>query len=298
MRKIALLLILIPSCLSAAVFDSNSIGQILSFKDELEGVGYEGETENGETTIYHDGEIVITRVDTESGYTITFPDYSETTVLENGRRVRTTIETAEGETVYTYIYDGERLSSVSVSSEEGIERRVVYLDTPAGRLAGLSGDADSRILPLYYIYEAENGMITSTASSDDAPAPPVGYEVGEDGSWREEGFSNGRPVIRTYSPEGLLISTEGSGVREEYRYDDEGRMTFSFERRGSTTLVTEYSDGKPYITERYNGAMLESVRRHLNTGDVEELRYSDGVLRARILFDRDGYRVKSVENYR
>ena len=299
MIRLILFLLLIPCSLGAAYFESNPIGQMLQPKDGLDGEGWEGESEDGRTVIYEDGVIMRERVETDSGYTITEPGRTEEIVLgEGGRRISRTVTEDGTETSYTYFYDDGMLSSVSISENGELVRRIVYLNTPSGTLAGLSGDTQGFILPSYYVYESD-GRAIQAAETSASWVPPVGYTLLEDGSWREETEVDGRSVVRIYSPDGRLISTEGSGVREEYRYREDGTLSSSIERRGNVSLVTEYDERGDTIAEyRYAGPVMETERHYLPSGEIEEIRYRDGVRRNRILFDSDGLRVKEVENYR
>ena len=67
MRKLALLCLLLPLPLSAAVFSSNSIGQEISPKEMLDGSGYELEREGGVSTLYMDGNPVMVRTESDEG---------------------------------------------------------------------------------------------------------------------------------------------------------------------------------------------------------------------------------------
>ena len=300
MIRLILLLLLLPSMLGAAYFESNQIGQVLQGKDGLDGIGWEGESGNGRTVIYHDGAVMRERIDTASGYTIMEPDREEEILLDgDGRRLSRTVRESGIETVYTYFYEGDTLSSLSVSEDGEMVSRIVYLNTPSGKLAGISGDVTGFMLPSFYVYESDGTAIRATEASTSEWTPPLDYTLLEDGLWREEADVDGRSVVRIYSSDGRLLSTEGNGVREEYRYDDDGLLVSSVERRGSSSVVTEYDEmGKKAAELRYSGPVLENERHYLPSGEIEEIRYHDGERRSRILFDRDGLRVKEVENYR
>ena len=292
------LLLLIPSFLSAAVFDSNQIGQVIMLKDELEGQGWEGESDGDHTTIYLDGEVMREKTADETGYTLHEPGRTERVVTDgDGQRLSCTVSENGSETVYTYFYEDDVLSSVSVSVDGVLERRIVYLNTPSGNLAGFAGDSSGFILPSYYVYEADGSAIRASEDSG-GWEPPADYVLMEDGSWREESEVDGRSVVRIYSPDGRLLSTEGSGVREEYSYDEDGVLLSSVERRGRSSTVRKYEDGRLVSESRFSGPVIENERHFLPDGRIEEIRYSGGTRRNRILFDSDGLRVLEVENFR
>ena len=153
MRKLALLCLLLPLPLSAAVFSSNSIGQEISPKEMLDGSGYELERDGGVSTLYLDGNPVMVRTESDEGYTVESEGYEESVVISDGRRERSTIREGGRETSYTYFYDGDRLSSVSISVDGELAKRIVYLDTASGTPAAFSGDISGYILPSCYIYD-------------------------------------------------------------------------------------------------------------------------------------------------
>ena len=294
MRAFLFLLLLIPVPLFSAVFTSNSIAQALEEKDALEGTGYELETGDRGYTLYLDGAPIEERSADDGGYTIVSEDREERVDTENGRRTRRIVKEGDSETIYTYFYDGDRLSSVSISTDGSLEKRIIYLDTASGTPAALAGDIEGYITPSYYIYTLDGTVIK--AEGESGWTPPASYILQSDGTWRESTVVDGRPVERVYSPTGLLLSTEGSGVMEEFRYSSDGELLSSVERRGGNTDVTRYENGNVKSISHYSGTELASVRTYLDSGDVEEIRYENGSPRARILFDSDGLRIKEVEN--
>ena len=294
MRKLLLLMLALPAPLFSAVFTSNSIGQQIALKDSLEGSGYELAVEDGRSVLYSDGNVVMEREESPDGYSLISDGYEERVTIEDGQRTRCTISENGHETVYTYFYEDERLSSVSVSVDGQLARRIIYLDTASGTPAALAGDVKGYLLPSSYIDSIDGNVIRAEGSS--VWTPPVSYVLQEDGSWKEESEIDGRPVTRIYSPEGLLLSTEGNGILEEFRYDDDGSLISSIERRGRESTVTRYADGNISSISYYSGTDLSHVRTYLDSGEIEETRYEDGRPRAIIVFDSDGKRVKEVRN--
>lgn len=300
---IALLSALLPLS-AASYFSSNALGQNLGAIDGLTGTGYEGETDGGRTVIYNDGKIISKRTVSDNSSTLVEDGYSESIVYDNdGRRVSLTVEDGGRTTKSVYSYDGERLSSVVITDGEGIERIIEYIDTPEGRLMGLSGDESGYILPSYYVYTASDGTVSvslhtsdETASSEFAPDPSV-YSVDEDGNWTGTTMEDGVSVTRVYSPDGLLLSLSGDGRTESYEYDDDGLMISSDVTEGEQRTVTMYEDGRTVSETIYDDGVISRERRYNDDGSVEEIRYSDGKMKTRILFDSDGLRIRSVENF-
>lgn len=298
MRK-ALLLLILSSHLAAAPFLSNVLGQDLGSIDSLTGSGYEGERNGNTTTIYLDGSVIMTREDSENGYTIERGDVTESVVYgEDGKRVSWFSESPARSEVHQYFYNEDgTLSSLSVSVDGNLERRIEYLDTPSGSLAGTEGSLESYITPSFYVYTLDgntirytyhdNGMVSRTDSS----VPPAEYEEDEDGNWIERRDGS----IKVYSPEGLLLREEDGERTIQYEYDEDGVISSITESEGDERIVTAYSDGREEKRDEYIGDELVRTRRELDNGDIEEIRYRDGLAEYLIVFEGDGERVKRVE---
>lgn len=295
--KAVVLFLLAASSLSAAAFQSNALGQDLGPLESVSGAGYEGFAEDGKTTIYLDGDVIREREENDNGYTITEEERKEAVVLdEDGRRLSWSVETPERTETHQYFYEDGRLSSVSVSIDGEMVRRIEYLETPGGTLAGTEGSLESYIAPSFYVYSLDgdtirytyhdNGMVTK----EDSSLPPAEYETEESGNWIERRDG----VTRTYSPDGLLISEESGSTLTEYLYED-GIVSEVTVTEGDKRLVTSYSDGKVSRTDEYNDGVIQKTRTFLDNGDIEEIRYRNGEEEYLIVFEGDGERVKKVE---
>ncbi len=303
-RKLLLPLVFI-SLLSPSfgeAFLSNALGQNLGTIPALTGAGYEGESDGAETVIYHDGDVIRRRTVTDRGYITEYGDTRETVSLgEEGERTEWRLETPDGEEVHTYFYEDGRLSSVSVSVNGELLRRLVYLDTPKGSLSAITGSSDAYISPSFYLYEAdgksvrfsyhENGIVTRENLSDKAAS----YEAEEDGSWRETStLSDGSIMERLYSPDGKLAEERVGESVTKYEYDDGGDLVLAVTVNGEEEIREHYSEGSLVLTEILSGGVMEKERHVLESGDIEEIRYRDGKAEYSILFDGDGVRVKEI----
>ena len=303
---IALLISISLSSISAEVFDSNALGQNLGEKDQLAGTGYEGESNAGVTTIYLDGVPIRTRTETESGYRIEEDGYSLSVILDSsGRRIRDITEEGGAITERSYSYDGSRLSAVTVSDGDGIERIIEYVDTPAGHLAGLSGAEHGYLTPYYYVYSLDGDSINVSFHSqgrEERPSfvpDPAVYSVDESGNWTGTTTDeNGAETTRTYSPDGLLMRMESGEESQEYTYDEDGELILLDSRSGSERTVSEYADGHLIHEDSYIDDVIQKSRTYNDDGSVEEIRYADGVRKSLILFDSDGLRIRRVETFR
>ena len=137
---IPMFLISIP--VFGGAYASNALCQNLGEIPALTGSGYEYLAEDEVTTLFHDGEAIMEKTEFENGYTITRPESRETVLVgENGERLSWSMErNGERETHHYFYDDSGRLSSLSVSVNGEIKRRIDYLETPQGTLAATEGD--------------------------------------------------------------------------------------------------------------------------------------------------------------
>ncbi len=305
MRKAILLAAaaLSAATLSAAFFSSNALGQDLGPIPALAGSGYEGESSDGRIVIYSDGVPVRERLEDESGYTVTAGGIEEIVAFDSeGRRRSWTLRSPGREETHTYFYDGSRLASVSVSVDGNLERRVVYLETPSGTLAGLSGSGRSYISPDFYIYEEDDGFVRfsyhesgRTVRTDSFSEAPE-YTIADDGCWTERTVGeDGEEIIRRYDPQGRLAEETAGGVITAYAYGDDGDLSEVSVTDGGSVEHTIYSNGRRVASEYLLDGIMQRERHYPDDGGIEEIRYRDGIPEYRILFDGDGQRVKEVE---
>lgn len=294
---IPMFLISIP--VFGGAYASNALCQNLGEIPALTGSGYEYLAEDGVTTLFHDGEAIMEKTEFENGYTITRPESRETVLVgENGERLSWSMErNGERETHHYFYDDSGRLSSLSVSVNGEIKRRIDYLETPQGTLAATEGDLESYVSPSFYVYTLdgesirfdyhENGMVTRSSSLE----APKEYEISDDGLWIETD-ENGRK--RTYDGDGRLIRDEEGSIIREYSYDGEVLQTMTV-TEGENTFRTSYENGKAVGRDEYSAGTLIKSRRFGNGEEIEETRYKDGKPEYLIVFDGDGRKVKRVE---
>ena len=294
---IPMFLISIP--VFGGAYASNALCQNLGEIPALTGSGYEYLAEDGVTTLFHDGEAIMEKTEFENGYTITRPESRETVIAgENGERLSWSMErNGERETHHYFYDDSGRLSSLSVSVNGEIKRRIDYLETPQGTLAATEGDLESYVSPSFYVYTLdgesirfdyhENGMVTRSSSLE----APKEYEISDDGLWIETD-ENGRK--RTYDGDGRLIRYEEGSIIREYSYDGEVLQTMTV-TEGENTFRTSYENGKAVGRDEYSAGTLIKSRRFGNGDEIEEIRYKDGKPEYLIVFDGDGRKVKRVE---
>ncbi len=298
----AFLACIIAPC-SGGAFLSNALGHDLGAIEALTGAGYEGERNGGTTTIYLDGEPVMTRTEDENGYRIAEGDtVEEVSYGSDGLRTERRLITPGREEVHTYFYsDDGSLSSVSVSVNGSLERRTVYLETPSGSLAGLSGSSSAYIMPSFYQYDLDGDTIRFSYHEDgrvireNLSLGGISYEVLDDGSWSEtETLQDGSVMVRIYSPDGRLASQSDGSVMTRYEYDENGDIVSETVSEGALETIRRYADGSLASIEEKRDGSTERIRTYLDSGDIEEIRYRDGKPEYSVLFGADGMRVKEI----
>ena len=304
MRRLLLpsILLLVASPCFSEAFLSNALGQDLGAVEALTGEGYEGERDGTATRIYLDGEVIRTRIEDDGGYTVESGDEREIVRLnEDGSRSSWTLSTPEHEEIHTYFYDDGRLSSMSVSVDGVLERRIIYLDTPSGALSGFSGTYDAYLSPDFYLYQLDGGSVRLTYHGDgrvtrsDASMEEASYEVEEDGSWKEtQILPDGSERISIYSPDGRLERVEEGGSVVSYGYDEDGELVLETRTEGSSENRIHYEDGRISSTEELSDGIMIKERHHRADGGIEEIRYRNGKPEYSILFEGDGVRVKEI----
>ena len=301
-RILPFLIILASLPCSASAFVSNALGQNLGELDALTHSGYEGESVGDCTTIYLDGEVIRKRCETDDGYTISYGDTVETVTLnDNGERREWRLETPGREEVHTYFYENGHLSSVSISVNGNLERRVVYLETPSGSIAGITGTRDAYVSPSFYLFESDGETIKFSYHSDglvlreNLSDPSTEYEIEEDGSWKEsEPLPDGSIRERIFSGSGQLIEERIGDSVTVYEYNDEGDLIKSSSENGDESTVSYYEDGRIVSSEYISGGVTTRERNYLDNGEIEEIRYRNGKPEYSILFEGDGVRVKEI----
>ncbi len=290
--------------LSAEAFLSNALGQDLGPIEALTGTGFEGEREEGRVTIYHDGSVIRERIESADGYTLEYGDTLERVLYnEDGERREWSISTPDREEVHQYFYEDGTLSSVSVSVDGNLEKRIIYLETPQGSLSVLAGSADAYISPSFYLYESDGNLIKFSyhpggpvIRENLSDANPPSYEIEADGSWKETVLhDDGSESVKIYDASGLLVEEQEDGIIIRYEYDDEALLLKRTETAGTASVEEFYENGHLASRIEMTDGVAEIERHYLDTGEIEEIRYSDGVPEYRILFDGDGLRVKEIE---
>lgn len=288
MRSFLPLFFLVTVLPLQAAFFSNALGMDLGPKEALDGSGYEGEIEGSVTTIYKDGEPVLVRAQLSNGYILRESGREERVFTDgHGRRLSRTV-TEGGVTERTvYEYDGDRLSAVTSSGDDGIVSRIEYLDSSDGLLAGISGSKTALYGASFYLYEAEDGLVKVSLHGESVKEPEE-YVLEEDGSWSGDGTE--------YSRDGLLQTRSEDGLTEYFLYSSGMVLEEKTVTEGRCKTVYRYdTEGRVQAEELYEDGILVRAYDRSDPGSVTETRYEGGTAMYRLTYDGDGKRIRRVE---
>ena len=294
MKKALLFLpfsLLFPALLFGSVWNSNALGQKISAKERIEGVGWERVDEGDVSTLYYEGKVEKTRMTLKDGY----EEKSESESLrifinEEGDIVRKVLESEKGSEEYNYFYSSSLLSGYTYSLDGAVVETCEYLRTPDGVVLGLVKDKNPIFFSGDRVYEMVDGSLETFFMDEEEKERDIEWK--EDGGYIEVKRENGGSVEYTYDGNGRLVSKESPDSLILYFYNSEGSLIKTREERKDEIWETEYRDGKVYSTSIYDPSLLlKSVRVTLSDGTYEETRYIDGVKRYVFHLDKDGERI-------
>ena len=293
MKKALLFLpfsLLFPALLFGSVWNSNALGQKISEKERIEGVGWERVDEGDVSTLYYEGKVEKTRMTLKDGY----EEKSESESLrifinEEGDIVRKVLESEKGSEEYNFFYSSSLLSGYTYSLDGAVVETCEYLRTPDGVVLGLIKDKNPIFFSGDRVYEMVDGSLETFFMDEEEKERNIEWK--EDGGYIEVKRENGGSVEYTYDGNGRLMSKESPDSLISYFYNSEGSLIKTREERKDEILETEYRDGKVYSTSIYDlSFLLKSVRVTLSDGTYEEIRYIDDVQRYVFHLDKDGER--------
>lgn len=294
MKKALLFLpfsLLFPALLFGSVWNSNALGQKISTKERIEGVGWERVDEGDVSTLYYEGKVEKTRMTLKDGY----EEKSESESLrifinEEGDIVRKVLESEKGSEEYNYFYSSSLLSGYTHSLDGAVVETCEYLRTPDGVVLGLIKDKNPIFFSGDRVYEMVDGSLETFFMDEEEKERDIEWK--EDGGYIEVKRENGGSVEYTYDGNGRLVSKESPDSLISYFYNSEGSLIKTRKERKDEIWETEYRGGKVYSTSIYDPSfLLKSVRVTLSDGTYEETRYIDGVKRYVFHLDKDGERI-------
>lgn len=283
-RELVLALILIASfSLHSSVYKSNELGQRKGFVDSLSGKGWELEVSDNEEILYSNGEIRSRKTLYSDGCSYSSDNGEERVYIDSNGNISRRIKKSSGkEEEYNYFYDGARLIAYNYSLDGALERRVVY-DQAGNALIAIDGTSRGFFLDGLYVYDGHEGSFSIDTSAD-------GYEHGK--AERDTDEKDG--VLYFYSNDGRLEREISGNYEKKYSYSEDGALLSIEIANGNKKDVEIYSDSKLDKTISYENGSTIRERRTLDNGDIEEIRYMSNIPRYRIIFDKNGTRIKEV----
>lgn len=298
-------------CLCASMYSSNAMMQRLDAITAIPETGYFIVEDGDESILYLDGE-EVRRVVQRADEVVTSDDNGVNVVrLQDGRPIGET--TSDGIDIsYEYAENGTLYRAV-YSKDNQILRVVQYLVTPSGFLAGhfdLSGDAAVFYSGSRFSYRTADGVQTASGvdvsafDDEDATLPIADAVRLDDGTSLLVEESDDGVVESLYDQSLHLIhrkvTRDGEPVSQtSWSYDENGHVVSMEVVEDDVRTVYEYNeDGEVRCQSEYVDGQLREVRMNRDDDTVLATRYRDGAQYARIVYDRDGSRVLSLEMLR
>lgn len=282
-----LLLLFFLSPLYAVSYTSNELGQK---KEETESLldGWVLTEEGNEKTLFHDGGIVQTTIETDSLITKKKGEREERIFLDgDGTITRRIIKDGKGEEEYNYIYKNGLLSGYNYSLDGVLQERVDYITSDDGTLLYYSVNDDGVYISDSFFVHSDGGSVALSRFNGGEQGV---RETLSDGGYRE---TDGGYTLY-YDSNGRLRKEESDQKTIDYTYASSGELEEKREEDENAIYITTYGDEILYTRYDKSGVKLLE-RRTLENGEIEEKRFIDGAVRYIFIYDRDGRRIKEVK---
>lgn len=288
LKSLILLAVLISALPASDIYRSNELMHKIARIEALTGDGWELDSEDTLSILYKDGIEHSRKEYFQDGYSYSSKDQSERIFLdEDGNLIRKVIKNGSIDEEYNYLYIDGVLAQYSFYDKDGSLSVVVYETTERGKLVALESNGEHYFGDDFYVYtldgvsekvsyvsEELSGVITQT----------------EDGGYTREYDG----IVYMFSPEGRLTRKEEATKIAIYSYDEGGSLTSESILEDGVETIKYYQDGSLTNTVVKEHGVIVSDTRPLPDGDFEEIRYLDGKKSYRIIYDRDGKRVKEI----
>lgn len=288
--KSLFLIFLAISTLNASEFySSNELMQKKSQIEAISGNGWELEISDNEESLFLDGSLHSSKTYHNDGYEIVRPESKERIFLnDDGLIERKIITTGDGSEEYNYFYTDGVLSSYNLSVNSEVERVVNYVTSREGRLLSFESGEMRYLSPEFFVYTFD-GSSVRLASEEEVEAESEMLPL-EDGGYKR---TVGETTF-TYSPEGRLILEESLDKAIFYTYGEDGSLRERKSDIGLNSEIEVYSNGVLEKTVYLESGVIVRELYPLDSGESYELRFMDGKAQYKILYDKDGKRVKEI----
>lgn len=278
------------SCLFAALYKSNELGQMLELVQSRPETGYLLDVKEDAKLLYLDDELVSKTTETKVDGSILVVEENYRTEVTSTRQFTDGLLVREtnGDTSVSYGYIEGHLAFCSTfkgSDSEPVSIVFFLRSSDDGTLVAVRTEEGLRFISDSYL--VQTGSLYKMVSTN--LVVQGDYVINEDGNIQYDEAG----ITYIYSAEGLLLETREGEIVTTFSYD--GTILVSTMRiDGSTEVIENYLDGKISETLVYENEVLSSQTYHKDGGNIQIL-YKDGRKVATVYYKEDNRTVDRIE---
>lgn len=278
------------SCLFAALYKSNELGQMLELVQSRPETGYLLDVKEDAKLLYLDDELVSKTTETKVDGSILVVEENYRTEVTSTRQFTDGLLVREtnGDTSVSYGYIEGHLAFCSTfkgSDSEPVSIVFFLRSSDDGTLVAVRTEEGLRFISDSYL--VQTGSLYKMVSTN--LVVQGDYVINEDGNIQYDEAG----ITYIYSAEGLLLETREGEIVTTFSYD--GTILVSTMRiDGSTEVIENYLDGKISETLVYENEVLSSQTYHKDGGSIQIL-YKDGRKVATVYYKEDNRTVDRIE---
>lgn len=278
------------SCLFAALYKSNELGQMLELVQSRPETGYLLDVQEDAKLLYLDDELVSKTTETKVDGSILVVEENYRTEVTSTRQFTDGLLVREtnGDTSVSYGYIEGHLAFCSTfkgSDSEPVSIVFFLRSSDDGTLVAVRTEEGLRFISDSYL--VQTGSLYKMVSTN--LVVQGDYVINEDGNIQYDEAG----ITYIYSAEGLLLETREGEIVTTFSYD--GTILVSTMRiDGSTEVIENYLDGKISETLVYENEVLSSQTYHKDGGSIQIL-YKDGRKVATVYYKEDNRTVDRIE---
>ena len=290
LKSLLLFVFALRPLFSSEVFESNELMQKIEAKETISGSSWELETTSEKDVLYKDGIKYSEKLYFNDGYKLIEGTRSERVILDSlGRIERKIIISSSLEEEYNYFYEDGYLSSYNYSINSEVKKIVNYKTSDKGRLLAFDSGDEHYLSDDFYVFTLDGKVVRLEENKGEDESDAIiesldngGYAKSIDGA------------VYTYSPEGRLISEKKDGEIILYSYADDGSLYKKETVLDSESTISYYLNGKELNRLVIKNGIVDNEKVFLDSGEIEEIRYLEGIPSYKIFYDKDGKRVKEI----
>lgn len=278
------------SCLFAALYKSNELGQMLELVQSRPETGYLLDVQEDAKLLYLDDELVSKTTETKVDGSILVVEENYRTEVTSTRQFTDGLLVREtnGDTSVSYGYIEGHLAFCSTFKgydPEPVSIVFFLRSSDDGTLVAVRTEEGLRFISDSYL--VQTGSLYKMVSTNFVVQGD--YVINEDGNIQYDEAG----ITYIYSAEGLLLETREGEIVTTFSYD--GTILVSTMRiDGSTEVIENYLDGKISETLVYENEVLSSQTYHKDGGNIQIL-YKDGRKVATVYYKEDNRTVDRIE---